>query len=115
MGLDNLAQPSQNGKLSKEDEQAFIQSGVSLGGCEGMFRGKIYDECIYDITGESLYQDWIPPKKVKKMYRDLVKCDPKKVVAKGSYSYPITEHDILELRTFFRICAERKLGLLGWY
>jgi hypothetical protein len=115
MGLDNLAQPSQNGKLSKEDEQAFIQSGVSLGGCEGMFRGKIYDECIYDITGESLYQDWIPPDTVKKMYQALVKCNPKEVIAKGSYSYPITESEIVELRTFFKICAERTLGLFGWY
>jgi hypothetical protein len=50
MGLDNYAQPSRHGKLSEEDEQAFIQSGVSLGGIEGGFRGKIYDECIEDIT-----------------------------------------------------------------
>ncbi len=115
MGLDNYAQPSRHGDLSKEDEQAFIRSGVSLGGREGGFRGKLYDECINDITGESLYQDWIPPDTVKKMYQALVKCDPKEVVAKGSYWYPITESQILELRTFFKICAERNLGLLGSY
>lgn len=115
MGLDNYAQPSEHGELSEEDKQAFIRSGIMLGGGEGGFRGKIYDEYVYDITGESLYQDWIPPDTVKKMYQALVKCDPKEVTAKGSYWYPITESEILELRTFFKICAERNLGLLGSY
>lgn len=113
MGLDNYAQPSRDRDLSKEDTQAFIQSGVSLGGCEGSFRGKIYDECIDDITGESLYQEWIPSDRVKKMYQALVKCNPKEVAVKDSYAYSITESQILELRTFFKICAERNLGLWG--
>ncbi len=113
MGLDNYASPSRDGDLSKKDIQAFIQSGVRLGGLEGSFRGKIYEECIADITGESLYQEWISPNTVKKMYQALAKCDPKEVAAKGDYAYPITVSQILELRTFFKICAERNLGLWG--
>lgn len=115
MGLDNYAQPSEHGELSEEDKQAFIRSGVMLGGGEGGFRGKIYDEFIRDITGESLYQDWIPPDTVKKMYQALVKRDPQDVVAKSSYWYSPTETDILELQTFFKICADRNLGLRGSY
>jgi len=115
MGLDNYALPSQDGDLSREDIQAFVQSGVRLGGLEGSFRGKLYYEFIEEITGVNLYQDWIPPVTIKKMYQALVKYDPKKAVAKDYCSDPITESQILELQTFFKICSERNLGLRSSY
>jgi len=68
---------------------------------------------VQDITGESLYQEWIPPGRVKKMYEDLMKCDPKEVL-KGQYVYNLNESSIINLRKFFKVCAERNLGLVGW-
>ena len=104
--------------LSDEDIEAFEEadihlSGGVLSGEDGGFRGKVYDLLVQDITGESLYQEWIPPGRVKKMYEALMKCDPKEVL-KGEYGYDLSESSIINLRKFFKVCAERNLGLVGW-
>ena len=107
MGLDNYAQPSEDEDLSEEDVRAFEQAGISLccgvlsgDGSDGCFRGKVYQEDIFDITGVSLVREWIPPDTVKEMYQALVEWDT-------------SESEILELRKFFKVCAERNLGLRG--
>jgi hypothetical protein len=104
--------------LSDEDIEAFEEadihlSGGVLSGEDGSFRGKVYDLLVQDITGESLYQEWIPPGRVKKMYEALMKCDPKEGL-KGKYAYNLNESSIISLRKFFKVCAERNLGLVGW-
>lgn len=119
MGLDTYAMRGPDKELTIEDLKAFQTADIQL--CGGIlsgppdsFRGKVYDGLIQEITGESLYQEWIPPKRVKKMYEALMKCNPKEA-AKGDYVYSITEADTIDLRKFSRVCAERNLGLWGFW
>lgn len=114
MGLDTYALPSEHGKLSKKDMQAFKEAGIRLcGGIlsgygdDGSFRGKVYSDTIHKITGYSLYQDWIPPEDVVDMYQKLKLCRHE--------DYQGHEEDIENLRKFFKVCVERKLGLWGWW
>ncbi len=123
MGLDNFAAraPSEGctGEgLTEEDLETLREADIHL--CGGIlsgptdsFRGKVYADFILKITGEDLYQEWIPPDKVKRMYEALMKCNPEEA-AKGDYLYSIDESDIINLRKFFKVCAERNLGLAGW-
>jgi hypothetical protein len=104
--------------LTDDDIEAFKQADIQLcggvlSGAEGSFRGKVYVLLVLDITNESLYQEWIPPKRVKKMYEALMNCDPKTAVQRD-YVYAVKESTIINLRKFFRVCAERNLGLTGW-
>jgi hypothetical protein len=117
MGLDTYAMRGPDKELTKEDQEAFEAADIQL--CGGIlsgppdsFRGKVYDDLVQEITGESLYEEWIPPERVKRMYEALVKCNPEET-AKGDYVYSISESDIINLRKFFKVCAERNLGLWG--
>lgn len=112
MGLDTYAQPSPDEELSAEDEQAFEQAGISLcggllSGNDGSFRGKVYDDLVYEVTGQSLYQEWIPPEVVAAMYQKLRSCNLS--------DHPDREDDIKNLRRFFKVCMDRSLGLHGWW
>jgi hypothetical protein len=61
----------------------------------------VYSDLVRSVTGESLYQEWIPPETVRKMADAFERCDP--------------DRDVAELAKFFRVCAERGLGLGGWW
>jgi hypothetical protein len=117
MGLDTYAMKAPGEELTEEDLAAFEAADIQL--CEGVpsglaygFRGKVYDDLILEITGESLYQDWIPPERVKRMCEALMKCNPEEA-ARGDYVYSISESEIISLRKFLKVCAERNLGLWG--
>lgn len=120
MGLDTFAAHTPDDiDLTEEDIQAFKNANISLcggifsgDGCGGSFRGKVYIETVFEITGESLYQEWIPPETVHKMYQSLMEFNPDQGLFVGRYD--IKPVDILELRKFFKVCSERGLGLVGW-
>ena len=120
MGLDTYAAHTPDDvELTEEDIQAFVEANISLcggmlsgGGNDGSFRGKVYSMLILEITGESLYDEWLPPETVNKMYEILMACDPEDSIAQWDYGNSVA--DILELRKFFRVCSERSLGLVGW-
>jgi hypothetical protein len=119
MGLDTFAAYTpEDVELSEEDLQAFADADISLcggifsgDGCDGSFRGKVYAELILEVTGQSLYAEWIPPETVKEMYDTLMAVDPEEAAAWGSRN---VAQDVLELRKFFKVCSERGLGLVGW-
>jgi len=59
--------------LTEEDEQAFSKAKPRL--CKGImsaapwaFREKVYSALVKRVTGVSLYEEWIPPEKVREMY-----------------------------------------------
>ena len=120
MGLDTYAvHTPEDIELTEDDIQAFKEANISLsggmlsgGGNGGSFRGKIYAMLILEITGESLYDEWLPPETVCKMYEMLMDCDPEDSIARWDYGNTVAE--ILELRKFFKVCSERGLGLVGW-
>jgi hypothetical protein len=124
MGLDTYALRSPDEGLTTADSQAFEEAGIELcggilSGGGGSFRGKVYDDLIREITGVDLYQEWIPPETVREMYRALAECVPEEALqqgeAAGSFWREHTVEEIVQLRAFFRVCAERGLGLAGWW
>jgi hypothetical protein len=120
MGLDTYAAHTPDDiELTEEDIQAFMNADISLcggifsgDGCDGSFRGKVYAEAVLEITEESLYQEWIPPETVHKMYQSLKAFNLDQGIFSGRYD--ILPADILELRKFFKVCSERGLGLVAW-
>jgi len=119
MGLDTFAAHTpEDIELSEADLKAFADADISLcggifsgGGNDGSFRGKVYAELILEVTGQSLYAEWIPPETVKEMYTSLMACDPEEA---ADWVYKNTAQEVVELRKFFKVCAERGLGLVGW-
>ena len=119
MGLDTFAaHTAEDIELTEEDLQAFKEANIALcggifsgGGNDGSFRGKVYAELILEVTGQSLYAEWIPPETVKEMYDMLKACDPEEA---ADWGYRNTAQEVLDLRKFFKVCVERGLGLVGW-
>jgi hypothetical protein len=121
MGLDTFATRSPNDiVLSPQDIQAFAEADIQLcggifSGDAGSFRGKVYDDLVVRITGESLYRTWIEPETVKEMYRALENCDPEGVIHDNREQFyrDYYPEEIIELRKFFAICAKHGLGLVS--
>jgi hypothetical protein len=123
MGLDNFVSRSPDeAVLTPEDERAITESGISL--CGGMhsdgvtsFRGKVYQLFVARVTGESLYQDWLPPETVATMADKLDACDPDTVHERLDLDphFIPGPGEIRDLQRLFRICADRGLGLVAWY
>lgn len=123
MGLDNYASRSPGDiELTAEDQQAFEQAAIELcggfwsGGDGGSsFRGKVYLDVVRRVAGASLVEEWIPPGEVHEIATALERCDAGRVAEESTDDpYPISETEVLELYRFFRLCAERGLGLIGW-
>jgi hypothetical protein len=122
MGLDTYAsRKADRVELTPEDEAAFTAADPQL--CGGMysggkasFRGKVYDVLILETTGSSLYQEWIPPEEVKAMFDRLGAYTPAELAAiSEQVDEQHTAWECAELQKFFRVCAERGLGLIGWW
>jgi hypothetical protein len=123
VGLDNfVSRLPGDVVLTPEDERAFAESGIDL--CGGMFsdgaasiRGKVYDLFVMEVTEESLYQEWIPPEKMAEMAARISKCDAE-TATEGldlGERYTPTPGEIRMLQAFFGLCAQRGLGLIGWW
>ncbi len=122
MGLDNYASRSPGDVVfTTEDQAAFDAAGVEL--CGGMmsgeggsFRGKVYLDVVDRVADVSLGQEWIPPETMREVAVAFERCDPAEVVrASSGDHYPVTEAEVRGLAAFFRLCADRELGLIGWW
>jgi hypothetical protein len=120
MGLDTYAARSPESELPEEDQQVFDEAGLMLcgglnSGSGGSFRGKVYADVVENVSGISLYQEWIPPNVVQAMAEAFDRCDPEAVEGEMAHgAHPASAVEVGELRRFFRICADRGLGLVGW-
>ena len=128
MGLDTYAsrQPDEI-ELSDEDAAAFEAAAIRLcggfwSGGDASFRGKVYDDLIRDATGQSLYREWIPPEEVQAMAEALGAPTPEALAALSAEvdgqidpSRAHSELECADLQAFFRLCADRGLGLIGWW
>jgi len=122
MGLDNFISRSPDEVvLTPDDERALAESGVDL--CGGVFsdgvtsfRGKVYDIFVSEVTGESLYQEWLTPETLAEMADKLTACDPETVGEQLDLDgdFVPSPGEIRQLRKLFRICADRGLGLIAW-
>ena len=113
MGLDNYAARSPRGDLTDEDLAAFKAADIHLGQGPNGFRGKLYQDLISDVTGVSLYEQWISPEVVRQMWVALERCNPEEVTKDRFYDASSTPFAVTELRRFFRVCVERNLGLIS--
>jgi len=81
------------------------------------FRGKLYADVIQFVTGVWIYRTWIPPETVKEMAGAFDRRDPEAIIHDfRENGEPIYEHsagDVADLAAFFRVCANRGLGLVG--
>jgi hypothetical protein len=121
MGLDTYAARSQSDGMTDPDRKAFEEAEITLcggllSGDAGSFRGKVYEYVVHTVTGVSLYQEWIPPDTVGEMADAFARCDPEQVAEEEHWPpYVTSPEHVLELATFFRVCADRGLGLRGWW
>ena len=119
MGLDTFASRSEDiAELSAADIKAFENENINL--CEGLFtegeasfRGKVYATVVLEISGFSLFEYWIPPETVYDMWQAFEDCDPEEYAKNNPGIRNSDPNSINELRKFFEVCAERKLGLVG--
>lgn len=123
MGLDNYASRSLDEvSLTEEDERAFEEAGLRLcggvfSGAESSFRGKMYWDLIFQFTGIDIGEN-LTPQEVRELSvlldviepEDLAAFSVERDVVKG----PHDAHVCADLQHFFRICAERGLGLVAW-
>ena len=118
MGLDNYAAHSPDDiELTEEDLQAFQDANIELcggvfSGCDGSFRGKVYESYVREITGESLYAPWLPPETVKEMFHALTDFENERWHIDQDSLPEDSDHS--DLWRFFKVCSERGLGLVGW-
>ena len=89
------------------------------GGClfgENYLRGKLFDQLVRQVTGQTLYREWIDPDTVGRMAAAFDRSDPHAVIAAVEREGAVYEHGpevVLQLREFLRVCADRGLGLVG--
>jgi len=123
MGLDTYAARLRGGNvffLSDDDKNAFAKAGLNhlcygiFSAAPWAFRGKVYNALVVEVTGVSLYQEYIQPCTVVEMAEKLGQLDAKRT-ADLSDRYSRSVDEIRDLIKFFAICAERGLGLVGWW
>ncbi len=117
MGLDTLARRRPDEPLTAEDRAAFDAAGVRLCECDGdpTFRGKLYVDLVCEAAGDSLPPEdwWTSAAAVRRMAAELEVADPAQVAAAIGKAVQEVARDLRELARFFRVCADRDLGLLG--
>jgi hypothetical protein len=119
MGFDNYAARSPGDvELTEEDRKAFQDADIELcgglfSGNDGRFRGKVYANYVLEVTGESLYELWLPPETVHKMYHAMSAYE-RSPEQEADVMCP-TSFEHIGLCKFFKVCSERGLGIVGWY
>ena len=74
MGLDNYWK-DQHGKEGYVEGYFRVVGGLCSGNGNDSFRGKVYNEIVHELTGESLYQDKISSETVKEMNEAIQECE----------------------------------------
>jgi hypothetical protein len=127
MGLDTYASRSPDDvMLTEEDERAFFNAGIELcgglfSGNDGSFRGKVYWDVVFEVTEVSLTTEWLPPETVREMAAKLNAMTPEELAETNDYARtrytgsPTNADEMMSLQCFFTICANRGLGLIGWF
>jgi hypothetical protein len=126
MGLDTFpSRSAEDQVLSAEDVAAFEDADIDL--CGGVYsdgvtsiRGKLYAELVLEVSGVPLYQEWIAPDEVLGLARALEAHSAEDLARlwdglAGPSGPPHSSKETAELMRFFRVCADRGLGLIGWW
>ena len=96
-----------------DEEIAALDAAAPEVSNSGSFRGSLHVEVVYQVTGVLIQQPWIGPETLAAMADAFDRCDPNEVVREASSSWNTSVEKVRQLGAFFRICAERGLGLYG--
>ena len=120
MGLDTYAVYSKTKTLNWAGIE--LCGGMLSGNGSGSFRGKVYDDFIEAVTGESLYQESIPNKTVKKMADKLdtyVKNHngntSRKWCSEVILIWPPKWYEVKSLAQWFKVAANGGATVNGWW
>lgn len=126
MGLDTYASRwPEDVALTEQDRRAFVAAGIDLcggiySGDDGSFRGEVYRDVVLEVTGVSLTTEWLSPETVREMAQKLNAMTPE-ALAETNDRLQVESHgktsaeEMLGLQCFFTVCANRDLGLIGWF
>lgn len=127
MGLDTYASRSPDDVvLTEDDERAFLNAGIELcggifSGGDASFRGKVYIDVVLEVTDVFLNTEWLPPETVREMAAKLNAVSPEELAEINDIARtrpkdtPTNADEMMSLQCFFTICANRGLGLIGWF
>ena len=126
MGLDSFASRTPvDVTLADEDRAAFEAAQIEL--CGGICRRRRGQESLparsttrwSSNSPNSLYQEWVTPEEVKLISRILDEHTPEELTefwdGVEPYRVPHSAVEAGNLGRFFHLCAERGLGLIGWW
>ena len=76
----------------------------------------MYAHLVAAVTGESLFQDWLPPDVVAAMADKLAACDADRARIRPDLDsdFVPSPGEVRDLQKLFRICADRGLGIIAW-
>lgn len=123
MGLDNawvLPGDNDREKHPEFDPPLRLVGGLFSDHGRGSFRGKVYDDIINHITGESLYQIEIPNERVREMARKIREFKVTKKVYEDCHhfqgdTYERFTSEMNDIRRMFDAYAEAGAKLVGWW
>jgi hypothetical protein len=84
-------------------------------GAGNSFRGKVYNDVVEYVTGQSLYQEAIPPETVREM-ADKLEAKTHMDLSNSFYAkYDIKPAELQALAKWFRVVADEGGIVIGWW
>lgn len=99
-----------NGNVRPKMEITAVCGGMFSGHGAESFRGKVYNEAVENISGESLYVEEMPPETVRKVAQALLAAGPQALL-----SYGLSEEEAEQFIEMWRANAAAESYLLGWW
>ena len=99
--------------LTNEEIEALDAAAPTIS-LLGSIPGKGFVDLVHHVSGVYLQQEWIEPETLEAMADAFEHCDPETAVRESPHGH--SQHTVTQVRelgAFFRICAERGLGLYG--
>lgn len=125
MGLDNYAGVRDKDEINLMPESLFNSNKLCSGicsGCQNSFRGKIYNDYVEYVTGQTLYCTVIPEQKVSEMADKLTKFvktfirDEENNAFEQTHAiYGVGLDEAEMLAEWFTVVAKNNGVVLGWW
>jgi hypothetical protein len=119
MGLDNFIIVEDDAlyyRINKELDNIFVMRGLVCSTGNHWIRGKRYNDAVETVTGQSLYQEEIDPKMVKRMSKLISKTKVRDVrdylLEFGDTEY---EKHWKGVQKFFKVAAKYNASIGGWW
>lgn len=117
MGLDNFIIVEDEKLYSKIDKElggAYLVRGIL--GNDHWIRGKVYNEAIEVVTGQSLYQEEIDPKMVERMSKLISKTKARDMRDFLGW-FEDDEYELFwkGVQKFFKVAAKYGASIGGWW